>query len=310
MKKIIILILIIIILFGVFVWLEIYLPKNPFLRLTVFFEVEKGWGAKEIAYNLEKAGIIRCGLFFRAFVYSKSVSGKLKAGEYGLSPAMNIPDIVEKLVSGDRIKKLITIIEGWSVKDIGEYLKEKGIEGAEKIDPGLEGYLFPDTYEIFPEDGIEEIIEIMLANFDKKLTSELREEISSQGRTIHEIVIMASLIEKEVRTLEDKKIVSGILWKRLEWDIPLQIDATIAYITGRKTTKITKKELQIDSPYNTYKYKELPLGPISNPGLESILAAIYPQESQYFYYLSTPEGETIFSRTLKEHNEAKVKYLK
>ena len=121
---------------------------------------------------------------------------------------------------------------------------------------------------------------------------------------------MASLIEKEVKTPEDKKIVSGILWKRLENSIPLQVDATISYITGKKGDSVSIEETKIDSPYNTYKYKGLPLGPISNPGLESIIASIYPENSDYWYYLSTPEGKTIFSKTLEEHNIAKAKYLK
>ena len=301
----ILLISIVIVLFGcIFIYQGTYFPKEPDSTETVIFLVKQGEGAKEISINLKKQDLIKDSFLFRVYALAQGRAEKLQAGEYELSPGMAIPEIVNKLVSGDRIKKMITIIEGWTIKDIANYLE------AEEIDPSLEGYLFPDTYEISPEDGIEEIIEIMLANFDKKLTSELREEISSQGKTIHEIVITASLVEKEVRTLEDKKIVSGILWKRLEWNIPLQIDATIAYITGRKTTKITKEELQVDSPYNTYKYKGLPLGPISNPGLESISAAIYPEKTGYWYYLSTPEGETIFSKTLKEHNEAKVKYLK
>jgi len=304
MRYFITLIVVIILIGGFWVWQGIYYPVSSDSDETVIFLVKKGEGAKEISIHLKEQGLIRYASFFKIYALVQCQAEKLQAGEYELSPGMVVPEIVNKLASGNRIKKMITIIEGWTVKDIANYLE------AEEIDPSLEGYLFPDTYEIFPEDEIEEVIEIMLANFDKKLTSELREEISSQRKTIREIVIMASLIEKEVRTLEDKKIVSGILWKRLEWNIPLQVDAAIIYVTGRKTTKITKKELQIDSPYNTYKYKGLPLGPISNPGLESILAAIYPQESQYFYYLSTPEGETIFSRTLKEHNEANVKYLK
>lgn len=304
MKYFITLIVVIILIGGFWVWQGIYYPVSPDSDETVIFLVKKGEGAKEISIHLKEQGLIRYASFFKVYALVQDQAEKLQAGEYELSPGMAIPEIVNKLASGDRIKKMITIIEGWTVKDIANYLE------VEELDPSLEGYLFPDTYEISPEDEIEEIVEKMLDNFDKKLTSELREEISSQGKTVHEIVIMASLLEKEVRTFEDKKIVAGVLWKRLEWDIPLQVDATIVYITGRKTTKILKEELQIDSPYNTYKYKGLPLGPISNPGLESILAAIYPQESQYFYYLSTPEGETIFSRTLKEHNEAKVKYLK
>jgi len=338
--------IIIIILFGcVFVWAGIYLPKEPSSTQEITFLVEKGQGAKEISTNLKEQNLIRWSSLFRFYVLAKGVSSELKAGEYSLSRAMNIPEIVNKFVSGNVIKKKITIIEGWNLRDIGWYFENKGMFMAEELfelvgfplidysvvtdlprpkdfskefnflkdkpkNIGLEGYLFPDTYEIFPEDGIEEIVKEMLANFGKKLNQDLREEIVSQGKTIFEIVTMASLIEKEVRTLEDKKIVSGILWKRLKNGIPLQVDATITYITGKKTTKVSKADLQINSPFNTYKYRGLPLGPISNPGLESILAAIYPQDSQYFYYLSTPEGKTIFSETLEEHNIAKAKYLK
>ena len=174
----------------------------------------------------------------------------------------------------------------------------------------LEGFLFPDTYQFPYRIKSEEIVRRMLNNFEKKLTPDLREEIENQGKTIFEIVTMASLIEKEVRTLEDKKIVSGILWKRLESKIPLQVDATITYITDKKTTKISIEETKIDSPYNTYKYLGLPLGPICNPGLESIIAAIHLQDSKFWFYLSTPEGETIFSKTLKDHNIAQDLYLK
>ena len=180
----------------------------------------------------------------------------------------------------------------------------------------LEGYLFPDTYQIAYGTPIEEAVRIMLQNFDTKLNQGLKNEIlkptvpTQQKKTIFEIITMASLIEKEVKTKEDKELISGILWKRLKNKMPLQVDATVSYITGEKTMEVSKEETQIDSPYNTYKYRGLPLGPISNPGIESIEAAIYPKSSQYWYYLSTPDGETIFSKTLEKHNIAKAKYLK
>jgi len=310
----------------------IYLPVEKSSTENIEFLVEKGEGAKEISVKLKKEGLIRWSSLFRFYVLIKEVSGKLKAGKYLFSKAMNIPDMVDKFVSGDVVKKEITIIEGWNLKDIGEYFEEKGITTLEELFQisqskiwkseefdflegksnrvGLEGYLFPDTYEIYQKTNLEEIVRKMLNNFDKKLSSDLREEIEKQGKSIFEIVTMASLLEKEVQTLEDKKIVSGILWERLKNKIPLQVDATIIYLTGKKSSKISREETQIDSPFNTYKYKGLPLGPICNPGLESILAAIYPEDSDYLYYLSTPEGETIFSRTLEEHNMAKAKYLK
>lgn len=336
--------LISILLIGFLLW-GIYLPKNSLPEKEIIFNIEKGEGSRDIALNLEKEGLIRWGPIFRLYVLTTGVSGKLQAGNYLLSPSMNIPKIVEKFTKGEVIEEKITIIEGWNIREIGFYLENKGMFQAKELwekagfpaidyskaqdlpepkdfssdyeflnekpkNVGLEGYLFPDTYQVNRGVGLEEIIRKMLSNFDQKLTSDLREEIEKQGKTIFEIITMASLIEKEVKTKEDRELASGILWKRLKNGLPLQVDATISYITGRQTTKISKEETQIDSTYNTYKYSGLPLGPISNPGLESILAAMYPKVSDYWYYLSTPEGTTIFSKTLEEHNIAKVKYLK
>jgi UPF0755 protein len=171
----------------------------------------------------------------------------------------------------------------------------------------IEGYLFPDTYQIAKGESCEEMLNTMLSNFDKKLTLNLRTEIKNQRKSIFDVVIMASLIEKEVRTFDDKKIVSGILWKRMAVGMPLQLDATINYITGKSDPSATIKDTKIDSPYNTYKYKGLPKGPISNPGINSIIAAIYPSQTDYWYYLA--DGRTIFSKTLEEHNAAAKMYL-
>jgi len=330
--------------FLIFVWQGIFLPKDINSLEEKLFSIEKGESFFRIAQNLEKENLIQNQFYFETHLIFKNQFGKLKAGEYLLSPSMTIPEIAQKIVSGDVIKEKITIVEGWNKREIVNYLEERGIMRSEDFLENLkhsqwknrydflkeetagnfydrtkhqqmeewdvEGFLFPDTY--FVEKGIlpEKIISKMLDNFDKKLKPELREEISRQEKTIFEIVTMASMIEKEVKTPEDKKLVSGILWKRLENGISLQVDATISYITGKKTVKIPLEDFQIDSPYNTYKYKGLPLGPICNPGLDSIRAAIEPEYSDYWYYLSTPEGKTIFSKTLEEHNLAKSKYLR
>jgi UPF0755 protein len=316
--------------FSIFAWRDIYLPMEPGSSKSADFLINKGEGAKGISINLEKEGIIKSGLIFRIYVLFSGSSKKLQAGEYQLSPAMNTPQIIEKFISGEVIKQKITIIEGWDLRDVAAYLEASGVAKAEefleltKKDFGsvfsflkdkpknldLEGYIFPDTYEISPNDSAEAVLKKIMDNFDKKLNYDLRKEILRQKKMIFEIVTMASLIEKEVKSPEDKKIVSGILWKRIKIGMPLQVDATIAYITGKNTTKISREETKIDSPYNTYKYRGLPLGPICNPGIESIMAAIYPEESDYLYYLSTPAGKTIFSRTLEEHNIAKAEYLK
>jgi len=314
----------------ILLWSGIYFPKNSKITEDKIFLIKKGDNLFQIAQNLEEEGLIRNRFLFDFYVILKGKERKLQAGEYLLSPAMNSGQIAKKIILGDTAKEILTIIEGWNVRDIGSYFEEKMICQSEDFleiisndfsqefsfltdkpkKLNLEGYFFPDTYEINRGIEIGEIVDKILNNFDKKLTQDLRDEIQKQKKTIFEIVTMASLIEKEVRNLEDKKIVSGILWKRLKSGMPLQVDATISYITGKKTTQVSIEETKIDSLYNTYKYRGLPLGPISNPGLESILAAIYPEENPYWYYLSTPEGKTIFSKTLEEHNIAKAAYLK
>jgi len=330
-KKIILffLLLLLVILGGVYIWQGIYLPINQNSKEEVTFSIKKGEGTKEIAVNLEKEKLVRVATLFRIYTIFTGVSGKLQAGEYLISPSMTIPEIARKFVSGNVIEEKITIVEGWNLTDIAEYLGGKGFKKEEFLELtqkdfsgtydflkdkpkslNLEGYIFPDSYKIRKEETIEDIINKTLQNFDKKIMQELRQEIEKQNKTIFEIITMSSLLEKEVKTPEDKKIVSGILWKRLENNMPLQVDATISFITGEKPVNISIEETKIDSPYNTYKYRGLPLGPICNPGIESIIAAIYPENSDYWYYLSTPEGKTIFSKTLEEHNIAKNKYLK
>jgi len=307
MKKITITILIILALSGFFIislWYGSKLPKDINATEEKIFSIEKGQSFFQIADNLEEEGLIKNSLYFKAYVLLEGHSRSLQAGEYFLSPSMSLPQIVQKIVSGDTASITVTIPEGFTVKQIEERL------GFDLPGENLEGFLFPDTYRFPLNISGQEAVDRMKENFDRKLTEEMKEEIEKQGKTIFEIVTMASLIEREVRTLEDKKLVSGVLWKRLEIGMPLQVDATIVYITGKQTTRVSLQDLQIDSPYNTYKYRGLPVGPICNPGLDSIIAAIYPEESQYWYYLSAPDGITHFSRNLQEHNIAKAKYLR
>lgn len=324
--------------FGLFAN-EIYLP-HPSFKGSKSILISHGLGLRQIAETLKKNGIIRSKWTFVIYVSLRDRVSYLKPGDYVFGGA-SIKKIVDDLVRGGTNEKSITIPEGWTIKEIAEYLEKENIvsktefekltdkKGAKIFMPnfdflkdgpgdrGLEGYLFPDTYRIFKDSGTEDIVIKMLENFDKKLSPELRAEISKQKKSIFETVIMASMIEKEIVSDEDRAIVSGILWKRLENNIGLQVDATIVYIKNQKTKderlklneKISIADTKIESPYNTYKYRGLPYGPISNPGLSAIKAAIYPKESPYFYYLSTRDGKTIFSKTLEEHNETKTKYL-
>lgn len=298
-------------------------------------------GSRQIAELLKREGIIRSKWIFVTYVSLIGAASDLKPGEYTFRSARSVRDIVRDLLRGGALERTITIPEGWTAKEIGEYFEKENILsrdawekatgpgsavrlGAVDFLPdipdiaGLEGYLFPDTYRIFIGSSAEEIVAKMLENFGKKVTPELRQEVFLQKKTLYEIVTMASLIEKEVVSEEDRALVSGILWKRIKSGMPLQVDATIAYIKRQMTNntrpmsdnyKVSIEDTKIDSPYNTYKYRGLPKGPVSNPGISAIRAATYPKESPYLYYLSASDGRTIFSKTLEEHNKAKARYL-
>ncbi|MCH7623546.1 MAG: endolytic transglycosylase MltG [Nitrospinae bacterium] len=172
----------------------------------------------------------------------------------------------------------------------------------------LEGYLFPDTYRVFRDASIKEIVQKMLDNFDNKISDELMVEIKRQGKTVHDILTLAAIIEKEVVGDKDRKIVADIFYKRLDAGMALQADSTVNYDSGASNARSSAKDLEIDSPYNTYKYRGLPPGPIANPGLSSILAAIYPETNPYWYFLTTPDGEAVYNVTFEEHVEDKNKY--
>lgn len=313
-KKILILLVIIGIIFWGYQGIYQSTDKND-LKI---FNIEKGSSVKKIAQDLENEEIIKSSNLF--LFYSLITNNKnIKAGEYLLSSQMNIPQIVEIVVGGKINEKKITIIEGWDLNDIASYLEKEGISTKEEFfnvagEPrnkdSKEGYIFPDTYNITSKDTAETIVQKTLLNFEQKITTELKEEIERQGKTIDEIIIMASIIEKEVKTLEDKKNVSDVLWKRIDANMPLQSCATVLYALGEKKSSVSTADTKIDSPYNTYKYRGLPIGPIANPGMDSILASIYPTKNNYWYYLSAPDGKTHFSITLEEHNYKKNLYLR
>jgi UPF0755 protein len=300
------------------------------------FTIEKGQSAKQVALNLKEAGLIKSSSAFIIYTVLSGKYSKIQAGEYLLSSQMSTAKIVSLFTKGETTRDKVTIIEGWDLRDIAQYFEEKNIATEKELyaitgkptganesinlnydflsdkpnNLSLEGYLFPDTYYIDNGNSLESIINKMLTNFNSKLTPDLKNEIKSQKKTIFEIITMASLLEKEVKTISDKKTVSGILWKRMDSSMRLQVDATLLYAQGKEASKTYIKDTQFVSPYNTYRNDGLPLGPISNPGMDSILAAIYPTKSAYYYYLSTPEGKTIFSKTLEEHSFNKNKYLK
>jgi len=202
----------------------------------------------------------------------------------------------------------ITIVEGSTVSDINEALTREGILSNGSLGADLEGYLYPDTYEFFVPSGVDIIKERFKENFDAKILHLFPDGVSEAE--LRDIIITASLLEKEVPDSDERRIVAGIINKRIGNGIPLQIDASICYIKRGRCLPITEEDKKIDSLYNTYRYSGLPPGPISNPGIDAIIASINPQESPYLYYVSDPEtSKTIFAKSLDEHNRNVVKYL-
>ncbi len=308
-------------------------PYNTNNNTRKEFTIENGDSVQEIAANLQSDNLISEMDLFKFYVWQKKISGKLQAGNYELSPSMPIPEIANLFIGG-KIKSnkiSITIPEGFSNKEIDARFTENGLIEKESFtnfnkagnpnfltydflqdkpeNTGLQGYCFPDTYEYYKNSTIENITKKMLDNFNKKLSQELREEIRKQNKSIFETLILASIIEKEAGFAEDMGKVSSVFHNRLEIDHPLESDATINYITGSGRSKSTYEDLKIDSPYNTYKYAGLPPAPICNPGLDAIKAAIYPEETDYFFFLTPPDRKAIFSETYAEHLKNKSKYL-
>lgn len=295
--------------------------------------IEKGQGVKEIAALLEKQNLIRSGFWFETYVWLEGSQAKLQAGEYALNPGLNIPGTVKLLSGGEIVENdvWVTIPEGFTLRQIKSRLAENSlmsVEGLENKKVGdfigdynfladapkgasLEGFLFPDTYKYKKDASQGAIAQKMLDNFDKKLTRKMREDIGARGLKVFDVIIMASIIEREGKSASDKKIISGIFWKRLSDKYPLESDATLSYIFDDKIDRHTIEQTKVDSPYNTYKYFGLPPGPINNPGLDAILAAIYPETSPYYFFLTKPDtGEAVFAKNLQEHDQNKVKYLK
>jgi UPF0755 protein len=165
-----------------------------------------------------------------------------------------------------------------------------------------EGFLFPDTYRIFKNSSVKVVVEKMIDNFQKKISSQMLFDIKASGSNLYNVITLASIIEKEEKNIDDKKIVAGIYYNRLKIGMALQADPTVNYITGKQSGGPSSDDLAIKNSYNTYKYKGLPPGPICNPGLDSIIAAIYPTKSSYLYFYNAPDGKLYLAKTLEEHN--------
>ncbi len=278
------------------------------------YQISEGVGLSQTATNLRDKNIIKSKFWFKTFVVLFAGPKGLTAGDYVLSHNQAVFTIAYRFSHSDyELEPIrITVREGQNVYEVAELIfenislinKEEFVAEAGKY----EGYLFPDTYYFLPNAKDTLIIKAMRENFNSKIFA-LNDEINTFDKPLGDIIKMASIIEKEGRLMEDKQIISGILWKRISINMPLQVDSSFKYINGKITDNLTLADLKIDSPYNSYIYKGLPPTPIANPGLDSIMATIRPIETDYLYFLSDDGGDMHYAETYKKHLQNKELYL-
>lgn len=317
---------VILIILGIVIY-QLYIPLDAKSSQVKVIEISRGMNAKRIARLLREERLIRNGLPFRVLARMKGTEDRLQAGEYELSSSLNLSRILSKIERGEVLAHPFTIPEGYNIRQIASVLKERSLAEKERFialskdtkfisrlgiqAKSLEGYLFPETYRVSKGMKEEEIIRLMVSQFNRVVTQEDRKRAEELGFTFYEIIILASIIDKETSAPEERVLISAVFHNRLKAKRPLQADPTVIYALGETFDgNLTKKHLRIDSPYNTYRYRELPPGPIGNPGKEAIQAALYPADIDYLYFVSRNDGTHVFSSSLKEHNRAVWKYQK
>lgn len=310
--------LILLVLSGVLVYREGILPVDKNNQLSKIFVIKKGEGLNEIVRSLQSEGLIRNKIVFYLIVKKLGIEKSIQAGDFRLSQSMNAFEIAKNLTHGT-LDIWMTIIEGLRKEEIAQLISQNvGIPEIEFLKVAKEGYLFPDTYLVPTNANLTTVMSILDANFARKFDAKLQAQAKANNLTVDQALILASLVEKEAKYEADRQRVANVIAKRLKNEIPLQIDATIQYALGYQEDikswwkkELSFEDLKIASPYNTYKNQGLPPGPISNPGLASIRAAVNSDaNTPYLYYVSDKTGHLHFSATLEEHNANIRKYIK
>jgi len=277
--------------------------------------INQGQGLETITQNFKTAQLIRSPFVFRSLVILLGGEKRLSAGDYLItnkeSPLTLAWRIIEGRFGMEPVK--VTIPEGLSVSEISGVLSKNLVmfdtKAFEEEAQGKEGHLFPDTYFFLPTVKPSEVISRMETNFEEKIKS-ITDDVEKFGKPFSDIVIMASILEGEAKDTESRKIVAGILWKRMSIGMPLQVDATFKYINGKNSFTLTFDDLKIDNPYNTYTNRGLPPTPINNPGLDALLAAVNPVETDYLYFLTGRDGKMYYAKTFEQHKANKARYLR
>ena len=305
---------------GIFYWNENLKPVDSSSTITISFDVKKGTSLKEIASNLKNKKLIRNSLVFTLWVKKMGFQNSIQAGHFRLSQSFSTDKIIKELTHGTA-DIWLTIPEGLRKEEIAEKIYAAlGISQNEFLDLVREGYIYPDTYLIPKDASAKLVVQMISDNFKKRLKSVdsdiFLQEKKFSNLTLDEMIILASIIEREAKYDDDRYLVSGILHKRLASEWALEVDATLQYALGyqkqEKTwwkKELTADDLKLNSQFNTRKYKGLPPSPICNFGLSSLKAAMMPKENPYWFYISDKTGKMHYARTLEEHTDNINKYL-
>jgi UPF0755 protein len=298
-------------------------PYRGYSEPEVFVDIPSGSGPGRIGERLVAAGIVRDELTFRAALLVSGRARALKAGEYRFETSMHALDVIDKIARGDVYKRLLTFREGLTILEMAQVFEERGFGPAADfrkaaqnaqliadLDPearDLEGYLFPETYSLPRDTPASEVVAQMVKGFRAALTPGMIASAKASDITVRQLVTLASLVEKETGTPEERPLVAAVYSNRLRIRMPMQADPTVIYAlqkAGKYNGNLTREHLrELDSPYNTYKYGGLPPGPIASPGKASIEAAAKPADVDYLYFVSKNDGSHVFASTLTEHNQ-------
>jgi UPF0755 protein len=307
---------------GTAAWMYVRVdrPYRGFAEPEVFVDLPQGVGVQGIATRLANAGVVPDTLTFRLAARLSGAERRLQAGEYRFADEASPSEIVGRLVRGDVAKKNVTFPEGLTIREMSAIFESSGLGTSgdfvkaasdghliAELDPEartLEGFLFPDTYALSRRATADVAVQAMVARFDRAFDAGLRAASTSEGLSPREVVTLASIVEKETAASEERALVAAVYRNRLKIGMPLQCDPTVIYAVmraGRWHGNLTKQDLQVDSPYNTYRHAGLPPGPIASPGRASLEAALHPADVPYLYFVSRNDGTHAFAATLAEH---------
>src|SRR5499427_7337358 len=309
------------------IYLRVNRPYRGFQAPEQFVEIPQGTGSSLIGERLTAAGVVRDPITFRVALWLSRQGRHLKAGEYRFDRAMTPFEVVDKMARGDVFVVSLTFPEGLTIAEMSKIFESHGLgtsatfvhaaqDGSliHDLDPAardLEGYLFPETYNVPRHTDAAKLVRMMVARFEKILTPELKQAVAARNLSVRQAVTLASIVEKETAKPEERPLVAAVYTTRLRIGMPLQCDPTVIYAlvkAHRYDGNIHKDDLSFDSPYNTYRYPGLPPGPIASPGRASIEAAVHPADADYLYFVSRNDGSHQFARTLEEHNRNVQKF--